>query len=191
MVAHQHFQRLKRMYASGSSEPTGEQVAISYGRAELEGTIDAVRSTAVGAEMPHHRLLSDAAALAAGSLEKERFVTAERFSVDIVRSDYEGPVVTSAEVVLAEPPRYVVQAVMVDDEGGLVAEGKGVFRPGDDHLPPASAAEQAEAPAGPHDTLRPRLSQLACEKIGSSLRDDRSSVNSRSPLPLWSGGPCI
>lgn len=146
MVANQHFQRLKRIYASGSSEPTGEQVAIAYGRAELEGTLDTVQSTAVGAEMPHHRLLSDAAALAAGSLEKERFVTAEQFSVDIVDSDYEGPVVTSAEVVLAEPPRYVVQAVMVDDDGELVAEGRGVFRPGEDQLPPAPASEEVASP---------------------------------------------
>jgi len=137
---------LKRIYASGSSEPTGEQVAIAYGRAELEGTIDTLQSAVVGAEMPHHRLLSDAAALAAGSLEKERFVTAEQFSVDIVESDYEGPVVTSAEVVLAEPPRYVVQAVMVDDEGNLVAEGRGVFRPGDDHLPPAPDSDQSGVP---------------------------------------------
>jgi len=164
MVANQHFQRLKRIYASGSSEPTGEQVAIAYGRAELEGTIDAVQSAAVGAEMPHHRLLSDAAALAAGSLEKERYVTAEQFSVDILASDYEGPVVTSAEVVLAEPPRYVVQAVMVDDEGDLVAEGKGVFRPGEDQLPPAptseasadsDAAETSTEPAPPPASFMP------------------------------------
>jgi hypothetical protein len=146
MVASQHFQRLKRIYASGSSEPTGGQVAIAYGRAELEGTIDAVRSTAVGAEMPHHRLLSDAAALAAGSLEKERFVTVEQFSVDIVASDYEGPVATVAEVVLAEPPRYVVQAVMIDDDGELVAEGRGVFRPGEDPLPPMPASDSSETP---------------------------------------------
>jgi len=128
MVANQHFQRLKHIYASDGSGPTGDQVSIAYGRAELEGTIDGVGSAVVGAEMPHHRLLSDAAALAAGSLEKERFVTAEQFSVEIAASDHEGPVVTSAEVVLA-------------------AEGRGVFRPGEDHLPPVPDSD----PSAPHE----------------------------------------
>jgi len=141
MVAHQHFQRLKDIYASRTSTPAGEQIAISYGRAELDGTIDPVQSEAIGEEMPHHRLLNDAATLAAGTLEKEHVVTAEQFTMDIVNSDYEGPVVASAEVVLAEPPRYVVQVVMVDEAGELVAEAKGVFRPGDSHLPPAPSSD--------------------------------------------------
>ncbi|MFB6247141.1 MAG: hypothetical protein ABEL97_01060 [Salinibacter sp.] len=147
MVANQHFQRLKRIYASGDAEPSEDRIAISYGRAELEGTIDGVQARAIVEEMPHHRLLSDAAALAAGSLEKEHYVTAEQFTIDIVESEYEGPVVASAEVVMAEPPRYVVQAVMVDDEGERVAEAQGVFRPGDNDLPPAPAADDETAPS--------------------------------------------
>jgi len=141
MVASQHFQRLKRIYTSGDAEPSGDRIAISYGRAELEGTIEGVQARAIVEEMPHHRLLSDAAALAAGSLEKEHYVTAEQFTIDIAESEYEGPVVASAEVVMAEPPRYVVRAVMVDDEGELVAEAQGVFRPGDNDLPPAPSTD--------------------------------------------------
>jgi hypothetical protein len=141
MVARQHFQRLKHIYASGDADPAGDQLAISYGRAELQGTLDEVRARAIVEEMPHHRLLNDAAALAAGSLEKEHYVTAEQFTIDIVESDYEGPVVASAEVVMAEPPRYVVQAVLVDEDGRPVAEAQGVFRPGDNHLPPAPATD--------------------------------------------------
>lgn len=147
MVANQHFQRLKHIYASGDTEPSGDRIAIAYGRAELEGTLDGVQARAIVEEMPHHRLLSDAAALAAGSLEKEHYVTAEQFTIDIVASEYEGPVVTSAEVVMAEPPRYVVQATMVDDEGELVAEAQGVFRPGDNDLPPAPSTDDEAAPA--------------------------------------------
>ena len=136
MVANQHFQRLKQIYRSGSPEPAGEQIAISYGRAELDGTIDGTQSDAIVDEMSHHRLLGDASALAAGSLEKERFVTAEEFTVDIVDSEYEGPVVASAEVVMVEPPRFVVQSALVDDSGNLVAEARGVYRPSEDELPP-------------------------------------------------------
>lgn len=142
MVANQHFRRLKHIYNSSPSGPAGDEIGISYGRAEIDGTIDAVRSDAIVNRMPHHRLLSDVASLAAGSLEKERFVTAEQFTLDIANPDYQGPVVASAEVVLVEPPRYVVQAVLLSDSGELVAEATGVFRPGDDHLPPDPSPEE-------------------------------------------------
>jgi hypothetical protein len=159
MVANQHFQRLKHIYASDPAGPAGDRVAISYGRAELDGMIDAAQSTAVGDQLPHHRLLSDAATLAAGSLEKEHVVTAEQFAVDVVNPDYEGPVVASAEVALAEPPRTVVQAVLVDEDGELVAEAKGVFRPSENHLPPDPAPEEKnetdDAPTPPPASFMP------------------------------------
>jgi hypothetical protein len=144
MVAKEHFQRLKHMYASTPSGPAGDKLAISYGRAELEGTLEGVDSGAVNNQLPHRRLLSDAATLAAGSLEKEHVVATEQLTFEIVNSDYEGPVVASAEVVLVEPPRSVVQAVLVDDDGELIAEARGVFQPGDDDLPPAPATEETE-----------------------------------------------
>ncbi len=147
MVAKEHFQRLKHMYASAPSGPAGEKLAISYGRAELEGTLEGVALGAVNNQLPHRRLLSDAATLAAGSLEKEHLVAIEQLTFEIVNSDYEGPVVASAEVVLVEPPRSVVQAVLVDDEGDLVAEAKGVFQPSDDDLPPVPTSEEPDVGA--------------------------------------------
>lgn len=147
MVANQHFQRLKHIYTSAPSEPAAENIGISYGRAELDGTIEDVTSGAIVDRMPHHRLLNDAAALAAGSLEKEHFVTAEQFSIDVVDSEYEGEVFVSAEVVLVEPPRSVVEAVLVTDEGELVAEARGVFRRSENDLPPDPAPETEEGDA--------------------------------------------
>ena len=148
MVANQHFQRLKHIYTS-SSESGADQIAISYGRAELEGTIEAVPSGAILQERAHDQLLRDAAALAAGSVEKEHVVTTEQFSVDVARTDYEGAVVASAEVELAEAPRYVVRAVLVDDDGELVAEARAVFRTGDDTLPPDPSPDATDAEAVP------------------------------------------
>lgn len=141
MVANQHFQRLKHIYTSAPAERLAEHIAISYGRAELDGTIENVESGAIVDRMPHHRLLSDAAALAAGSLEKEHFVTTEQFSIDVVESDYEGSVFASAEVVLVEPPRSVVEAVLVTEDGALIAEAQGVFKRNDNDLPPDPAPE--------------------------------------------------
>lgn len=155
MVANQHFQRLKHIYVSAPSEPVAEQIAISYGRAELDGTIENVESGAIVDRMPHHRLLSDAAALAAGSLEKEHFVTTEQFSIDVVDSDYEGPVLASAEVVLVEPPRSVVEVVLVTDEGELVAEARGVFERSGNDLPPDPSPETDDVDADGLDTPPP------------------------------------
>lgn len=145
MVANQHFQRLKHIYTSAPAERLAEHIAISYGRAELDGTIENVESGAIVDRMPHHRLLSDAAALAAGSLEKEHFVTTEQFSIDLVDSSYEGPVFASAEVVLVEPPRSVVEVVLVTDDGELVAEARGVFERSENDLPPDPSPETNDA----------------------------------------------
>jgi len=133
---------LKRIYTS--SHPAGDRVAIAYGRAELDGTIEAVAADAVVNRMPHHRLLSDAASLAAGTLEKERVVTVEQFTVDVVKPDHEGPVTAAAEVVMAEPPHYVVQAELWNEGGELVAEALGTFRPGENALPAEPDGDDAD-----------------------------------------------
>jgi hypothetical protein len=156
MVVQQHFQRLKRMYASASPETGDDRVAISFGHAELDGTLEAAESDAVLNRMPQHRLLSDAASLAAGSLEKTHVVTAEQFTVDVVDPDHEGPVVAAAEVVMAEPPRYVVEGKLWSGEGALLAEAMGVFRPSEDDLPevPDRASNDA-VPAPPPASFMP------------------------------------
>lgn len=142
MVTQKHFQRLKHMYAS--SHPEQKEVGISFGRVELDGTLEAVESEGALNRMPHHRLLSDAASLAAGSLEKEHTVTAEEFTVTVVTPDYSGPVVATAEVVMAEPPRYVVEAELWSEEEVLVADAMGVFRPGETDLPPVPEGGESE-----------------------------------------------
>lgn len=156
MVAQQHFQRLQRIYTSASADSSDDGVAISFGRAELEGTIEAATSDAVLNRMPHHRLLSDAASLAAGSLEKEHVVSAEQFAVDVTNPEYEGPVTATAEVVMAEPPRYVVEAELLSENGDLVADAVGVFRPSENELPAAPDEESKEAvPTPPPASFMP------------------------------------
>ena len=133
MVSEQHYKRLEKMYAS-ASQKEGGRVSVSYGSAELTGTIEAA-SEAQYARTPHHLLLSDAASLAAGSLEKERHVTAEQFQAEVVNSTYRGPVSASARVVVAQPPRYIVEAVLRDPDGTVIAAAMGVFHPTGTHLP--------------------------------------------------------
>jgi hypothetical protein len=79
--------------------------------------------------------------------------------VDVVDPDYEGPVAAAAEVVMAEPPHYVVQAELWSEEGELVAEALGTFRPSDDDLPAdprgEDADEEAAAPPPPPAAFMP------------------------------------
>lgn len=135
MVASEHFQRLKQMYRASGYKASGEGVLISYGRAEVAGLIESDQPKGVGETVIHHRLLREVSALAAGTLEKEYFVSAESFIMNVVDSTYTGPVRARAQVVLAEPPRYIVNAVLVAPGEEFVAEAHGSFRPGDTPLP--------------------------------------------------------
>jgi hypothetical protein len=157
MVTNEHFQRLKHIYSATPSGRAADQIGISYGRAELNGTVEAEPVGTIGEQTPHRQLLSDAAALAAGSLEKEHYVTTEQFSIDVLDPTYDGPVVASAEVVLVESPRYVVEAVMVDDDGEPVAEARGVFRASESDLPPDPSPEKEEdtSPSTPPASFMP------------------------------------
>ena len=157
MVANQHFQRLKHIYTDTPSGAAADEIAIAYGRAELNGTVNAEPAGAIGEPTLHRQLLSDAAALAAGSLEKEHYVTTEQFSIDVIDPEYDGAVVASAEVVMVEAPRYVVQAMMLDDEGEPVAEARGVFRASENDLPPDPSPEKEEdtSPSTPPASFAP------------------------------------
>lgn len=146
MTANAHFQRLKHIYASNAPMNGGEHLAISYGHAELNGWMVKQAEGTSGAQHPYQRLLRDVASLAAGTLEKEHIIDAEQFTVNVHDSGYEGPVVVTADVVLAEPPRFVVHASLLDGRGEVLAEATGIFRPGAHALPPGPAPDQ-QAPA--------------------------------------------
>jgi hypothetical protein len=135
MVSERHYKRLEEMYAASPSASGEGAASVSYGRAELQGQIGDDRSGDVFSRTPHHALLNDAASLAAGSLEKERQVTAEQFQADVVDSTYSGPVSASARVVVAQPPRYVVESVLRAPDGTVVAAAMGVFHPTGASLP--------------------------------------------------------
>lgn len=135
MVTSEHFQRLKHIYRSTGSTTSGKDVVISYGAAELHGSIDSGRPKALGDTVTHHQLLRDVSSLAAGTVEKEHFVTVDSFMLNMIDSSYTGPVRASAEIVLAEPPQYIVEAVLVTPDESVIAEAQGTFQPSDTPLP--------------------------------------------------------
>lgn len=157
MVAQQHYQRLKHLYAADPAENATGPVEISYGYAELVGIVEGRPATPVLNRVPFQRLLSDAASLAAGSVEKEGLLTMDRFNLSVERPEYRGSVRATAEVAFAEPPRYHVRAVLRDEEGEPVAEALALFEPSGEELPPdpAPEADDEQAPTPPPAPFMP------------------------------------
>lgn len=141
MVAQQHYQRLKHLYASDPAENATGPVDISYGFAEVIGIVEGTSSALVRNQVPFQRLLSDASSLAAGSVEKDGLLRMDHFSLSVERPEYRGPVRATAEIVFAEPPRYHVRAVLLDEDDEPVAESLALFEPSGEELPPDPAPE--------------------------------------------------
>ncbi|PEN15274.1 hypothetical protein CRI94_03065 [Longibacter salinarum] len=137
MIKNEHFRRLEHIYASELPGSDAGHVSVNFGRALLNADLaDRRESTVGGKDLPHQKLMSDAAALAAGSLEKERTVSAESFDMNVHLPEYAGEVVATARVVMAQPPKFVVQAALLTPEGEVIAEAQGVYEPTDQKLPP-------------------------------------------------------
>lgn len=147
MVRNEHFQKLKHLYISTLSDLPSPSVTVAHGQAQLRSALDAAGTSEAKPSYPD--LLNDVATLAAGSLEKQQMVTAEQLDTEVMAPDYEGPVVASARVVLAQPPQFVVEAVVETPDGAIVAQGRGVFRPGEQELP--SVPDDVEPPTNDED----------------------------------------
>ncbi|MES3629176.1 MAG: hypothetical protein PPP56_03305 [Longimonas sp.] len=141
-----HFRRLEKLY--GRSHAASTQATVSFGRAVLHGDMGDELPGTTAAE----QLLTDAARLAAGSLQKEHVVSAEQFEIDVKRPDYSGPIQAMAQVILTEPPRAVVTSLLLDADNDIIAEARGTFAPTKEQLPDLSAVANGsseEHPAEP------------------------------------------
>ena len=147
MVRNEHFQKLKHLYVSTLSDLPSPSVTVAFGQAQLRSALDAAETSQAPPSYPD--VLNDVATLAAGSLEKQQMVTAEQMDTEVMAPGYEGPVVASARVVLAQPPKFVVEAVVKTPDGAIVAEGRGVFRPSEQALP--SVPDDVDPPTDGED----------------------------------------
>lgn len=141
MVAHEHYQRLKHLYAVAPAEQATGEVDISYGFAKLDGIVEGSPTHDLLNRVPHQRLLSDASSLAASSVDKEGLLTLNHFNLSVSQPSYRGPVTATAEVVVAEPPKYHVRAVLLTEDGEVLAEALSLFEPSGEDLPPDPAPE--------------------------------------------------
>lgn len=156
MVANEHYRRLKHLYTA-SVEETPRRVDLSYGYAEIDGVVEESSSTELTSRLPHQRLLSDVAGLAASSVEKDGLLSLEHFNLSVNKPEFRGQVTAMAEVVVAEPPRYHVRATLSDAEGEFVAEAIALFEPSGEELPPdpAPEADEEDTPTPPPAPFMP------------------------------------
>lgn len=139
MIDNRHFQRLEHLYSTApSGAPERHHVAVALGRAELSSRIESeeMNPQERASHSHYHKLLCDAATLAAGSLVEDRLVAAEQFNMQVLHPGYSGAVSVVARVALAQPPRYHVEARLLNADGEVLAEGAGVFAPSTVELPP-------------------------------------------------------
>lgn len=141
MVANDHYQRLRHLYAASPAETASGRIDIGYGHAQIGGILESDTGGQLLNRAPHQRLLSDASSLAASSIEKDGLLTLGHFNLSVSRPDYRGAVTAAAEVVVAEPPRYHVRAVLRDEEGEVLAEALSFFEPTGEELPPDPAPD--------------------------------------------------
>lgn len=125
----------------------GNDARVTFGRAVLDGAV--APSGDVVQRMPHHNLLSDVATLAANSLVRDTQVTSDGFDVHVEAPDYEGPVQAVADVVLAQPDRYTVNAALRTPDGNIVAEASGGFKPSEETLSETAPDAAPSSPAVP------------------------------------------
>lgn len=130
MINEQHLNRLRRLLADAPSSLYGpEDIGVWAGQARIQFQTEDEDRDASGAvdRALYFKLLNDAAALAAGSLVDEHFVTCESFDMYVVRSVAEGELVVLAQVVTARGSLFTVEAVLTDESGRKLARAHGVF----------------------------------------------------------------
>ncbi|MEZ4701814.1 MAG: hypothetical protein R2834_15860 [Rhodothermales bacterium] len=133
MINQRHYERLSRLHRDASSSFYADgDVTVGTGKARVihpigEQDLDASRRVD---PTVYHKLLSDAALLAAGSLVEEQFVTVSSFNYYVTQTLASGKLLAAAQVVAARSTMYTVNTVLTDDNGRVLAIGYGTYTPG-------------------------------------------------------------
>ncbi len=146
MISEQHLDRLRRLYTDAPSSLYGpEDIGVWAGQARIQFQTEDEDRDATGAvdRALYFKLLSDAAALAAGSLVEDRFVTSESLDLYFIRSVNEGEIVAMAQVVSARGNLFKVEALLTDGNGRKLARAHGIFTKSTVHLPDAEEGEDS------------------------------------------------
>jgi len=135
----EHYRKLERMYArapiNAFYSPT---LRVSEGTAEI--TIEVGEHLFHAAHAMHgsvyFKMLDDAAWFASNSLVEDVFVLTTTFEVALLRPVASGQIRAVGRVTAEDERRLYAEAELYDDQGRLIATGKGKFARGPTPLSP-------------------------------------------------------
>ena len=156
MINERHLDRLQRLYAEApSSLYETQDLSVSAGQARIAFQTEPEDLDAAGIvdRALYFKLLSDAAALAAGSLVEDHHVLCETFDLYVTRSVKGGELGAIARVVSAHGTIYTVESVLVDAGGHKVAAAHGVFARSPIKLSEPSDVQDEAKPAVAYGSL--------------------------------------
>jgi uncharacterized protein (TIGR00369 family) len=126
----EHFRKLERMYAAAPINrwfaPT---LSVSSGRAEVRIPLRPEFHHSAGAThgSVYFKALDDATFFAANSLVTDVFVLTARFELELLRPVVAGELRAVAQVTERGERWIVAEGDLLDDDGALVARGRGRF----------------------------------------------------------------
>lgn len=164
MLNQRHFERLSRLHRTApSSFYADDEVIVGAGRAQAIHPVAQRDLDASGRVDPtvYHKLLSDAAMLAAGSLVEGQFVTISSFNYYVTQVVGAGELQAAAQVVHARPMLFTVNAVLTDGNGRVLAVGYGTYSPGPVAMAEEEAGENAQDSATPSGETPPEYDAFA------------------------------
>jgi len=132
MPSDEHFRRLERMYLTAPvNDYYHPHLTVGEGQARLE---IAVRPEFFHAANAVHgsvyfKALDDAAFFAVNSLVEDVFVLTVTFNIELLRPVSSGTLMAEGRVLHASPRLYTAESELRDDEGKLIALGRGTFLP--------------------------------------------------------------
>jgi hypothetical protein len=158
MINPRHFEKLSRLHREASPRfYADDDVIVGAGKARVAhpvGDQDLDASGRVDASV-YHKMLADAATLAAGSLVEDRFVAVSSFNYFATHMVETGKLLAAAQVVHARALSFTVNTVLTDESGRVLAVGYGIYSPG----PVGLGEPEAGAPGEP-EAESPEVSDL-------------------------------
>lgn len=134
-----HYRRLEKLYYSAPINQDffeSSRIKVSKNTATLELKVSEKHHHAANAMhgAVYFKLMDDAAYFASASVENEFFILTKSYQIEFLRPVVSSVVKATGTVVSHTDEETVAIAELFNDQGKLVARGKGIFVKGDKRL---------------------------------------------------------
>ena len=131
--AQEHYRKLTNMYLGAKMHEqvyTGLSLDIQDGRCTVQYMVDDRTHHGGGAMhgAVYFKLLDDAAYFAVASRIFDVFTLTKNFEVDLIRPHIEGKVISKGWIEReVSPNEFIAHAVLTNEDGKVLANGRGIF----------------------------------------------------------------